>query len=406
MAKKSHPIRTLLHPSRVIIPIVLGLGVAAFLLYINLTDVRFERVPDGTGTYAWQDMNNNGYPDLNKEEEFTPAEKGNYTMITYEEILLSVQWSWNSTFWILMAIAMMVTRDLAYMYRIRVLSGYELKWRSAFDVIMLWEFASAVTPSVIGGSPIAIFFVNKEGINVGRSTTIVLITSLLDEIFFITMVPLVYLFMQHNNMFPLIEGGFSFFNLHTGVKFVFISSYSLILFYCCIVTYGILISPQGFKKIIVTIFKLPFLKKWTGFAEKTGDEIIFASKELKSEPWGFWAKSVIATYFSWTARYMVVNCIILAFAAGGDQFLIYARQLAMWIIMLISPTPGSSGIAEYAFTAYLGEFIPEGLNSTLALLWRLLSYYPYLFVGAIILPAWIKRVYIKRKLISFKRKPK
>lgn len=404
MAKKSHPIRTLLHPSRIIIPILLGLGVALFLLYNNLTDVRFERTAEGAGDYTWFDANGNDRPDLNKESEFILAEGGSYKKITYKEILSSVNWTWYSTFWIIMALLMLGMRDLAYMFRIRVLSGNELSWRRAFDVIMLWEFASSVTPSAIGGSPIAIFIVNKEGINVGRSTTIVLLTSLLDEIFFITMVPLLYLLMPDKTMFPFTEGDFTLLNLHAGVKLVFISSYSLILFYCGVVSYGIFISPGGFKKLIVTVFKLPFLKKWRSFAEKTGDEIIVASAELKRKSFDFWAKSVTATYFSWTARYMMVNCLILAFAAGGDHILIYARQLVMWIIMLISPTPGSSGVAEYAFSVYLKEFIPSGLNSTLAFLWRLISYYPYLFVGAIVLPAWVRRVYLKRKLITFKKR--
>ncbi len=403
MAKKSHPIRTLLHPSRVIIPIILGLGVAAFLLYKNLNSVRFEKVENGKGNYVWSDSNNNGFADLNNEKEFIFSENGNYNKITYKEILASINWTWYSTFWLAMALLMMATRDVAYMYRIRILSNKELSWRRAFDVIMLWEFASAVTPSAVGGSPIAIFIVNKEGINVGRSTTIVLLTSLMDEIFFITMVPVLYFLMQNKNMFPFAEGTFSLFNLEAGIKLVFITSYSLILFYCLLISYGIFISPKKFKQILIGIFKLPFLRKWQKFAETTGDEIIIASSEIKDMPTGFWLKSFAATYFSWTARYMVVNCLILAFATfNSDQFLIYSRQLVMWIIMLISPTPGSSGIAEYAFAVYLKEFIPEGLNSTLAFLWRLISYYPYLFMGAIILPTWIKRVYIKRKLIKFR----
>jgi uncharacterized protein (TIRG00374 family) len=58
--------------------------------------------------------------------------------------------------------------------------------------------------------------------------------------------------------------------------------------------------------------------------------------------------------------------------------------------MLISPTPGSSGVAEFAFSGFLKEFIPLGLVGALALLWRLISYYPYLFIGAAILPRWIR----------------
>ena len=68
----------------------------------------------------------------------------------------------------------------------------------------------------------------------------------------------------------------------------------------------------------------------------------------------------------------------------------------MWVILLVSPTPGGSGVAEYAFPIFLGDFIPPGLETALGLLWRLLSYYPYLFIGFIILPFWIRRVYLKR----------
>src|SRR5690606_37213160 len=112
-----------------------------------------------------------------------------------------------------------------------------------------------------------------------------------------------------------------------------------------------------------------------------------------------WIKAFTATFFSWTARYWVVNFIILAFLFEGqsiaffDHFLIYARQLVMWIIMLISPTPGGSGIAEFAFTRFLVEFTPDGIEDVLALVWRLISYYPYLFIGTIVLPRWLNRVF-------------
>ena len=84
--------------------------------------------------------------------------------------------------------------------------------------------------------------------------------------------------------------------------------------------------------------------------------------------------------------------MILAFLPVSDHFLIYGRQLVMWVIMLISPTPGGSGVAELAFSGFLGDFT-GGLAAAFALLWRLFSYYPYLFIGSVVLPSWLKRVY-------------
>ncbi|MCB0410779.1 MAG: flippase-like domain-containing protein, partial [Flavobacteriales bacterium] len=82
----------------------------------------------------------------------------------------------------------------------------------------------------------------------------------------------------------------------------------------------------------------------------------------------------------------------LAFTGVSDHFLIYGRQLVMWVIMLISPTPGGAGIAEFAFNGFLKEFIPIGLAGLLVVLWRLISYYPYLLIGSFVLPKWMKRV--------------
>jgi uncharacterized protein (TIRG00374 family) len=79
----------------------------------------------------------------------------------------------------------------------------------------------------------------------------------------------------------------------------------------------------------------------------------------------------------------------MAFNPLADQFIIFARQLSMWVILIVSPTPGGSGIAEFVFSGFLSEFIPFGLAGILTVLWRLISYYPYLFIGAIVLPRWL-----------------
>jgi uncharacterized protein (TIRG00374 family) len=87
---------------------------------------------------------------------------------------------------------------------------------------------------------------------------------------------------------------------------------------------------------------------------------------------------------------------MLAFFVVSDHFLLFARQLVMSNMMLLSPTPGASGVSELIFTQYLGDLIPVGatvigsVSALLALLWRLISYYPYLIIGTIIIPRWLK----------------
>jgi len=97
------------------------------------------------------------------------------------------------------------------------------------------------------------------------------------------------------------------------------------------------------------------------------------------------------------SRSSVVNFLLLAFFVVDEHLLIFARQLIMWIMMLVSPTPGGSGFSEYVFATYLGDFIPSGLETAMALLWRFITYYPYLFIGAFIFPRWVKSKFGKLK---------
>lgn len=343
---KTNPIKALFTAKKIAIPIAIGLLVAIYMLWKNTDWLEFSKI----------------------------------------------KWQWQMIFWFFVAFLMMVVRDLAYMYRIRVLTDNHLTWRNSFDVIMLWEFASAITPSVVGGTGVALYILNKEGLSTGKSTALVMTTALFDELFYIITVPFVILFIGTQHLFP-IELQKEIFGVVFSAKGIFIIGYAFTLLLSIIIIYGVFINPKALKRILTGIFKLKPLKRWQPKIEQVGDDIILTSKELKGKPFTFWFKAFFATMFSWTARFWVVNFLLLAFTPVADHLLVYGRQLVMWVIMLISPTPGGTGIAEFAFEGFLADFTPLGLAGLMAVLWRLLSYYPYLFMGVIILPKWLKKVY-------------
>lgn len=342
------------HPSKIILPIIIGLGITAFLII----------------------------KDFDKE--------------AYAKI------SWGSTtfFWVFMALVMMVIRDVAYMYRLRILTEKAISWGRSFVVIMLWEFASAISPSVVGGSAFAFFIVNKEGIKMGKSIAVVMATAFLDELFFILIVPLILLFVGTKSLFLEVDptGELSI-SYGKSLLYFFWFGYLMVCIYILIVSYALFINPRAIKYLLVKLFSLPLVRRWKHYALDTGNELIIASSELKSKKFIFWWRAFAATCYSWTARYLVVNCLLFAFAAltFSDNMLIFARQFVMWIIMLVSPTPGSAGIAEVVFPAFLGQFIPLGLAASLTLLWRLISYYPYLIIGAFLIPRWVRRKLLSKK---------
>lgn len=374
----------------ILIPVILGLGAATWLLIHNLSTERFVLVEPGSGSYIWQDSDGDGKVNTENAEEFAPRQGGDYALRTSMDVLSELRWTTEMTLWGLVALLMVVIRDLGYMYRIRMLTGRFLTWRKSFDVIMLWESASALTPSVVGGSGIAIFILNREGINLGKSTAIVLVTAMMDEIFYILMVPLMFILVGGDNLFPVQWAGSAV--AEGSMKALFWIGYGFILLLTILITLSIFGFPYLFKRVLMRVFSMKLLRRWLRRVITMGDEIIISSSELKGMKSAFWAKAFIPTIFSWTARFFTLNFILLIFISGFDHLVVYGRQLVMWVIMLISPTPGSSGVAELALSAFFSnDLLPVAYVAIVAILWRLLTYFPYLFVGAAILPNWLKR---------------
>ena len=195
---------------RVWIPLIIGLGVAGYLLYSNLNEARFVEVnPNEIGTHLWKDSNNNGIVEHWLEEEFLPDTAGQYRKQNISDILSDIQWSGQSTVFILLAILMIFVRDLGYIIRIRLLTDKKLSWHRSFVVIMMWEFASALSPGVVGGAAVAMFILNREKIPLGRATALVVITAFMDNLFFVLCVPIVVMIVGYSVMFADFSGDFS-----------------------------------------------------------------------------------------------------------------------------------------------------------------------------------------------------
>lgn len=373
---------------RVWIPILIGLSLSVFLLFRSLSETRFVKTQEGSGTHVWMDSNHNNFVDFWNPTEFRVQASGNYKKMGIVESLSGIHWTFYSALWLGVAIVMMALRDFAYMLRIRMLTERKLTWKSSFFVIMLWEFASAITPGVVGGSTVAMFILNKEKISLGRSTAIVVITALMDNLFFVLMVPLLLLFVLN-------KGVFSHQNLlDDGIRWLFWMGYAAICLVCLFLFLGVFLFPRLIAQVLGGITSLSFLLKRRRKALRVGLEVKLTAEQFKKFPFVFWLKIFGSTFLSWTARYLVINSLLMAFLSLNfyENLLVFSKQFVLWVLMLVSPTPGASGVAEWAFSKLLGDYSSSAvLIVVIAILWRMISYFPYLFIGAFILPKWLKK---------------
>lgn len=368
--------------------ISIGVFVAAWMLYSSISATRFIEAENGKGSYRWEDKNHNQYVDLADTKEFIYDTNGTYRKQTVSDALRLIHWTPTSFLWILVALLCVVGRDFFYMLRIRLLTHNELTWKASFYVIMLWEFASALSPGVVGGVAVAMFILNKEKIDLGRSTAIVLITAMMDNLFYVLMIPFVFLFIDSATLFPSHSFGSS------SVQFIFWTGFFVFLGLTLFLFTSLFILPSFAKRIFGFVFSLPFLNRRKEKVTAIGENIEKTALLMRKEPFSYWLKVFLATCGSWISRYLVINALLQAFLQLGllDHIVLLGKQLVLWLLMRVSPTPGGSGIAEYAFGELLVDFSQSALLlASLAIVWRLMSYFPYLFIGAFLLPRWLKR---------------
>lgn len=303
------------------------------------------------------------------------------------DLLSQLDWGVKTVIWLLLAILCLLLRDFMNMLRLRILTLGKLSWTKSFQNIMLWEFGTTVMPAFIGGAGVALITIHKDGVELGRSTAVVMIASLLDELYFIVLIPVLLLIGCVGSACgnPTVAGvtpGLVFWG-----GYIYLSCLALFL------SVSIFFLPRFFAKLLRRIFSLKILRRWKGRANRMGRDLHACSREMRGKHFGFWLRIFVVTMVAWTARLFIINCLVMAFMPGADHYDLFSRQLYMWVIMLASPTPGASGIAEWIFSDYLGVFVIAGLAPVLALVWRLLTFYYYLIAGSLIMPVWIRRVF-------------
>jgi len=384
----SNPLQSAFKNYKIILALFIGLSISGYMIYRAFSEVKIIKVEHNSGNLKWVDGNHNNHVDLNDLSDFKKVKTGNYQKQTLRTTLQEVTWSKTAVLWIFVAILFTVGRDLFYMIRIRLLTKKKLTWKSSFFVIMLWEFASALSPGVVGGAAVAMFILNRETIPMGKATAIVIVTAFMDNLFYIVMIPLVFVFLRNTEVFNI--------NGDTSVALTlwFWGGFTIILLVCTFLYVSLFWRPKLAGEVLLLLFSLPFIKRWKFVAREWGKDIEIAAKQFKNESSGFWWKVFGSTVASWLSRYLVINALLQAFISLSviDHVHVLAKQLILWLFMLVSPTPGGSGIAEYAFGELLSDFTSSAmLLVALAILWLLISYFPYLVIGSILLPVWLRK---------------
>lgn len=299
--------------------------------------------------------------------------------------LTSFSFTWRTAIALALALLFVVGRDFGLSWRFHTIAAGDLTWKRAIRVDLMCAFTSAITPSVVGGSALAVFYLNREGINVGRATTLTLITLFLDELFFVVFCPVLILLIPDAELFGAGDSA----SFVDGVRVVFWLVYAGIVVWTAILYAGIIARPQAVATVMHKIFSIKFLRRWQSAVDRTASNMLETSAIAKKASRRWWMKVFCATVVSWFSRYLVVNALFWGFVPSASGLVVFGRQFVVWVVLMVSPTPGGSGISEWLFTNYYGDLIGDvSIALVLALIWRILSYYIYLVAGCCLLPGY------------------
>lgn len=305
--------------------------------------------------------------------------------------------SWNAKTGMFFGLAILsyVIRHIAFSLRLQEVSGGEFSFAKSVELIFIWEFASTVSPTSFGGSAVAIFLLAQEKIGGAKSVAMVLYTVLLDTLFFVISIPLLVGILGNGVIRPLADSDMG------GFVWTLWIIYGFTIFYGSIMLLGVL-KPAFISRFIDWLSRRRWLARFKDNMLNTADELKTTSRELRTQSLGFHLRTIIYSFSAWIFRFLAVVFVILGVvqALDTDIFdfaILFGRTEMMHVITQFSPTPGGAGVVEGMFGGFYADYIPKGAATVIALIWRLITYYPYLIIGLIIIPNWLRKVVRRRR---------
>lgn len=263
----------------------------------------------------------------------------------------------------------------------------EYTFKKSFRLTLVTQFFNAITPFATGGQPFQIYALKKDGVGVTIGTNIIMQNFIVYQI---ALVILGVLAVLYNAIFHIFEEAMVLKQLVT-VGFLI---NTLVVIFLFLIAFGKKFNTFVIKHAIVILEKLKIvknkeekLKQWNTYIHHfhTG------AKELLQDKKMFFS-TILANFVSLICLYLVPLAIL--YGMGNYQMNVITCLASSSYTMLMGafvPIPGGTGGLEYGYTRFFGNFIKGPILNASMLLWRAITYYAGLLVGALALNIKTKR---------------
>ncbi|MBQ9171967.1 flippase-like domain-containing protein [Candidatus Saccharibacteria bacterium] len=249
-------------------------------------------------------------------------------------------------------------------------------WRVARRTVLLGKYYDSVTPAAIGGQPFQIWYMHKNaGIGKGMATTIPIIGMISNQIGFIIVASVAFLFgsLSINNAVLMATACF-------GLLF-----YAFWPIAILIATFLPNTTAELINLIVRFLAKIHIVKDKEKAIKKVSDGVNEYAKCVKQilKTRGLFLREVLLSVCFHLLISMIPFFVLTAFGGAVDFLPCLVTTIAVTSAVYFVPTPGNAGAAEGTFFVVFSA-LSSGYIFWAMLTWRFFSYYIYIIIGAII----------------------
>ncbi len=251
-----------------------------------------------------------------------------------------------------------------------------------FSFILKINFFNAITPFSSGGQPYELYYLKKENLKMADVTTIVIQKFVVYQI---ALVLLGLIAIISNHVFNIFKSNDLIKHLVT-LGFIVNFLVTLVLF---LLAFTRKLNKFFIKVVMEIMEKLKIVKNKEKRIEKFNkyiNELYDGTKKLLNNKIEF-IKMISLNFMGLICLYLVP--LALLYSTGDYQsFNGLISIVSSSYVMLIGsfvPIPGGSGGLEFGFMKFYGSFIKGGTLTAIMIIWRFVTYYIPMVIGAIAL---------------------
>lgn len=242
------------------------------------------------------------------------------------------------------------------------------------------HFFSAVTPGASGGQPMQVLCMDRLGVDVGFASSMLLQKFLVYQVVSVAYASILFLF-HSQYILTSIKGSITIWFVVIGfLSQLFVMAFVLLASF----------EPKLIKRTMRVIS--PIIKKFKDpksvdlFVRKVDIKVNVFYKSNKSflkNP-RLIIISVIEVALQITLIYAVPYFVYKGLVPQGDGAFV-TMLCALSFVNIISsmiPIPGASGVSELAFSIFFGAFFTPTTLKSAILIWRVITYYLTIIIGA------------------------